>query len=186
MSAELDRYDRQIRAWGFETQRKLQSAKFLFVGINLTSLECIKNLVLAGASHVACFRPVFETPDLQNLFEFIQGLNPHTKVIVVDSAPDCDFVCIVNQRQDTVTEVISTFPDKPILIMNQSEADLVYKCAYEHEIKDFESLDAVEQSLVGALLSQMVVDYLPPLTNSLHMRLNFNKDTLAASVTNQL
>ena len=47
-----DRYDRQIRAWGFETQKRLECCSFLFIGINEASIECTKNLILAGVMEI--------------------------------------------------------------------------------------------------------------------------------------
>jgi molybdopterin/thiamine biosynthesis adenylyltransferase len=50
MAAPLDvkRYDRQLRLWGLETQRGLQGARILVLGVNGLSNEICKNLVLAG------------------------------------------------------------------------------------------------------------------------------------------
>eukprot|EP01041_Mallomonas_annulata_P007354 gene7354-15011_t len=48
--AEL--YDRQIRLWGVEAQRRLQGSKVLVCGIRGLNLEVAKNLVLAGLNLV--------------------------------------------------------------------------------------------------------------------------------------
>ena len=44
----ITRYDRQIRAWGFETQKKLQQSQIGFMGITPGSMDFAKNLILAG------------------------------------------------------------------------------------------------------------------------------------------
>jgi len=41
-------YDRQIRLWGFDAQRRLRNSSFLIVGGKALSNEVCKNLVLAG------------------------------------------------------------------------------------------------------------------------------------------
>lgn len=49
---DMKRYDRQIRLWGLETQRGLQSARLLMLGVNGLTNEVAKNLVLTGVAHV--------------------------------------------------------------------------------------------------------------------------------------
>ncbi|PVV00728.1 hypothetical protein BB560_004875 [Smittium megazygosporum] len=46
-SEQLSRYDRQIRLWGFEGQKRV-----LFIGVNQFMLEALKNLVLGGIGHL--------------------------------------------------------------------------------------------------------------------------------------
>jgi ubiquitin-like 1-activating enzyme E1 A len=41
-------YDRQIRLWGIEAQKRLQSSEILICGANALGLEVAKNLTLAG------------------------------------------------------------------------------------------------------------------------------------------
>ena len=47
--AELkDRYDRQIRVWGIEAQKRIQGSRVLVVGLQGLNVEAAKNIVLAG------------------------------------------------------------------------------------------------------------------------------------------
>uniref|UniRef100_A0A6T0ECP7 THIF-type NAD/FAD binding fold domain-containing protein n=1 Tax=Chrysotila carterae TaxID=13221 RepID=A0A6T0ECP7_CHRCT len=59
MTAEIDvkRYDRQIRLWGLDTQRGLQSARVLLLRATGLCNEIAKNLVLAGVGHVTIQDP---------------------------------------------------------------------------------------------------------------------------------
>ncbi|UVC54209.1 e1 ubiquitin-activating enzyme [Theileria orientalis] len=41
-------YDRQIRLWGIEAQKKIMNSQVLFLGKNGIQEECMKNLLLAG------------------------------------------------------------------------------------------------------------------------------------------
>lgn len=45
-------YDRQLRVWGVETQRKLTAARVLLVGFGKLAAEISKNITLAGVGHV--------------------------------------------------------------------------------------------------------------------------------------
>ncbi len=49
---EVAVYDRQIRLWGVESQRKLRHAKVLVAGINGLGNEVCKNVILAGVDHM--------------------------------------------------------------------------------------------------------------------------------------
>jgi len=48
VESEIQRYDRQIRVWGSEVQRKIQTSKILICGLGKVHIEVIKNIVLAG------------------------------------------------------------------------------------------------------------------------------------------
>ncbi|KAI6652784.1 Enzyme subunit 1 [Oopsacas minuta] len=50
--AEAEVYDRQIRLWGVEAQKRLRSARVLVSGVCGLGAEIIKNLVLAGVKSV--------------------------------------------------------------------------------------------------------------------------------------
>jgi len=47
---ESELYDRQIRLWGVEAQKRIQNSKILMVGVGGLGAEVVKNLVLAGLS----------------------------------------------------------------------------------------------------------------------------------------
>ncbi|CAI5725611.1 unnamed protein product [Peronospora destructor] len=47
-AAEAAVYDRQMRLWGVEAQKRLQNARVLVSGLSTLGLELVKNLVLAG------------------------------------------------------------------------------------------------------------------------------------------
>ena len=49
---ETELYDRQIRAWGFEAQKRMRESKILIIGIDGAGSECLKNLVLAGLGNI--------------------------------------------------------------------------------------------------------------------------------------
>lgn len=49
---EAELYDRQIRLWGLESQKRLRAAKVLLIGLNGFGAEIAKNIILAGVKAV--------------------------------------------------------------------------------------------------------------------------------------
>lgn len=49
---EAELYDRQIRLWGLESQKRLRAAKVLLIGLNGFGAEIAKNVILAGVKAV--------------------------------------------------------------------------------------------------------------------------------------
>lgn len=47
-AAEAAVYDRQMRLWGVEAQKRLQSSQVLVSGLSALGSELVKNLVLSG------------------------------------------------------------------------------------------------------------------------------------------
>ncbi|KAF7393546.1 hypothetical protein HZH68_010365 [Vespula germanica] len=50
--AEAELYDRQIRLWGLESQKRLRSAKVLLIGLGGFGAEIAKNVILAGVKTI--------------------------------------------------------------------------------------------------------------------------------------
>ncbi|XP_034939308.1 SUMO-activating enzyme subunit 1 [Chelonus insularis] len=50
--AEAELYDRQIRLWGLESQKRLRLANVLIIGMNGFGAEVAKNIILAGVKSV--------------------------------------------------------------------------------------------------------------------------------------
>uniref|UniRef100_A0A336K9T0 SUMO-activating enzyme subunit 1 n=1 Tax=Culicoides sonorensis TaxID=179676 RepID=A0A336K9T0_CULSO len=49
---EAELYDRQIRLWGLESQKRLRSARILIAGLNGAGAEVAKNIILSGVKSV--------------------------------------------------------------------------------------------------------------------------------------
>jgi hypothetical protein len=190
--AEVDRYDRQIRAWGFETQRRLRNSRFLFIGINQTSLEAMKNLVLAGASFVSCVldSPALEDPELKRGFAFLHTLNPLCEVVDLpddfffgsdasaltntEKLGEFDVIYLFEVPLSIAIAMSAQFDSKVLLSSYRIAADLIFRRP-EHEFRvDSTSVSPTEQAAIGALLSQMVVEYLPPIDHPFGARLHYD------------
>lgn len=49
---KVDKYDRQIRLWGAEGQRRLGEAKVALLGCSPAGIEALKNLILPGVGTI--------------------------------------------------------------------------------------------------------------------------------------
>lgn len=49
-----DVYDRQIRLWGADAQKRMSNARVLYINLTGVTCEVMKNLVLAGVAAVVC------------------------------------------------------------------------------------------------------------------------------------
>ncbi|GFY38312.1 SUMO-activating enzyme subunit 1 [Trichonephila inaurata madagascariensis] len=49
---EVALYDRQIRLWGFDCQKRLRDSKILVIGLNGLGAEVVKNLALSGVKSI--------------------------------------------------------------------------------------------------------------------------------------
>nr|CBE66657.1 CG12276-PA [Drosophila ananassae] len=60
--AENELYDRQIRLWGLESQKRLRTAKILIAGLSGLGAEITKNIILSGVNSVKLLddKPVTE------------------------------------------------------------------------------------------------------------------------------
>ena len=47
---EMELYDRQIRLWGVDAQRRMRDARVLVAGVGALGAEVVKNLLLAGVN----------------------------------------------------------------------------------------------------------------------------------------
>jgi len=50
---EFEQYDRQIRLWGIDAQKRLRKSKVLLIGMGGLGAEIAKNLVLSGIDSIS-------------------------------------------------------------------------------------------------------------------------------------
>lgn len=129
--AESELYDRQIRLWGLESQKRIRSATVLIAGLNGFGAEVAKNIVLSGVKGVTFldhqlvtendFCSQFFVPREklgQNRAEAslvrAQTLNPMVKIVIdkdnVNDKPDAFFkefnvVILIESSTDTLIRV---------------------------------------------------------------------------------
>jgi hypothetical protein len=199
-ATEVARYDRQIRVWGFETQRRLHDIRFLFIGITQTSLECLKNLVLGGASSISCVldSASLQIPTIQHGFDFLHTLNPHCTVTDLpenfffdransaltnrDHLNEFDVICLFNVSVAIANQFLAELSSKVVLFNTGVVADLVYDSPNHSFDRDTTSVPPIEQALVGALISQFVIDHLPPLKKAVAVRLRYDPNNWSSEI----
>ncbi|XP_055471505.1 SUMO-activating enzyme subunit 1 isoform X2 [Psammomys obesus] len=128
---EAAQYDRQIRLWGLEAQKRLRASRVLIVGMKGLGAEIAKNLILAGVKGLTMLdheRVSPEDPGVQFLIqtgsvgqnraeaslERAQNLNPMVDVKVdtedIEKKPEAfftqfDAVCLTCCSRDVIVKV---------------------------------------------------------------------------------
>lgn len=69
-------YDRQIRLWGIESQKRLRSARLLLIGMGGLGAEVAKNIILSGIKSVT----LLDDKSFTSEMGFSQFLVPHDKI----------------------------------------------------------------------------------------------------------
>ena len=117
---ETEVYDRQIRLWGAEAQKKMQNSKVLYIHVTGTSSEVIKNLVLAGIAAELCDPRPANVLDLAPCF--FSPTDPAKKKMKYDSA--------AHAVQPLIEELNPLLGSCPVLV--KEVEDLT-----EEDLKDF-------------------------------------------------
>lgn len=74
---EAELYDRQIRLWGVESQKRLRTTKILLIGAQGVGAEIAKNLILSGVKSVCLLDSEVVTKEDVNTSQF---LAPHEDI----------------------------------------------------------------------------------------------------------
>ena len=74
--ATNDKYDRQLRMWGNDGQKRLNSSSVLCLGLSPAGTEALKNLVLPGIGsiHIVSNRKVSQRDLAQNFFVDVEAI----------------------------------------------------------------------------------------------------------------
>ncbi|KAI5750830.1 hypothetical protein M8J77_001588 [Diaphorina citri] len=74
---EAELYDRQIRLWGVESQKRLRATKILLIGVEGVGAEIAKNIILSGVKSVCLLDSGVVTKEDVNTAQF---LAPHEDI----------------------------------------------------------------------------------------------------------
>lgn len=119
-------YDRQIRLWGLEAQRKLASAHVLLAGTSCSLLghELAKNIVLSGVARLGLCAagkapsPGFLGSDINATALSLRDMNPHVDVSVVDEVlphiQEFSIVCIIGMTRKEELIIASACREKGV------------------------------------------------------------------------
>lgn len=98
--SESDVYDRQIRLWGAEAQKKLRNSTVLYIHLTGASSEVLKNLVLAGIAATLCdSRPASALHDVSRCFFTPHSNDPQDRL---SSSSTSDNFSSKKMKYDTV------------------------------------------------------------------------------------
>jgi len=131
---EAQLYDRQIRLWGLDAQKRLRASRLLVAGIKGVGCEVVKNLVLAGIKSLTMIdhedltkedgdsqflapRDKIGTNRAEASLERVRQLNPGVEVKVDKSNLDSKDATFFNENFDLV--VVTNYPKETILKVNQ-------------------------------------------------------------------
>ncbi|CAH2242282.1 jg25203 [Pararge aegeria aegeria] len=136
--AEAEQYDRQIRLWGLESQKRIRSSKVLIIGLSGLGAEIAKNIILSGVKSVCLLdNEKLKETDLHSQFlapsdkigenraetslQRARALNPMVEVTAetkaVEALPDSyfgtfDVVCATGLKQEQLERINNICRDK--------------------------------------------------------------------------
>ena len=102
-------YDRQIRLWGVEAQKKIRSCSVLLIGLSGFGSEIIKNLVLAGIASIDIWddTPVSAHDTLSNLFTG-QAIGQNRALMAEEEVKKLNPMVEVNCKSFGTDQIISS------------------------------------------------------------------------------
>lgn len=136
--AEAEQYDRQIRLWGLESQKRIRAANILIVGMGGLGAEIAKNVILSGVKSV-CLSDHMNLRDIDLHSQFLapaskvgenraeisleraRALNPMVEITAdkrpVHELPDdfygkFDVVCVTGLKQEQLERINNICRDK--------------------------------------------------------------------------
>ncbi|BBN14566.1 ubiquitin-like 1-activating enzyme E1 A [Marchantia polymorpha subsp. ruderalis] len=126
-------YDRQIRVWGVDAQRRLSKARVLVVGIYGVIAETCKNLVLAGVGSLTLMddTPVTLDSAASNFLIYVDEINKEAKSVAqvcAEAVGDYNSMVRVQVEKGYILDKPGEFfDDFDIVILGRSSLDLKKK-----------------------------------------------------------
>ena len=131
---EAQLYDRQIRLWGLDAQKRLRASRVLVAGMKGLGCEVVKNLVLAGVNSLTMIdhenlskedvdsqflapRDKIGTNRAEASLDRVKQLNPGVEIKVDKSNLDTKEANFFSENFDLV--VITNFPKDTLVRINQ-------------------------------------------------------------------
>ena len=145
---ETNKYDRQIRLFGEEIQRKLFEMKIQVLGsTNPISMEIVKNIVLLGIQNLV-IKKEMENEIKKFIPNSLNEINENLKIQYSEDVLDCDFIFLIDKRIESLDE-------------NKKFYFICSKClrmkfsSFEHECKELEIKNILPRyCLIGAYAVQ--------------------------------
>lgn len=113
-SDEIAQYDRQIRLWGLDAQKRLRRSNVLVIGIGGLGSEVVKNVVLAGVHSITLmdWRPVSDQDFLSQLLLTPEDLGKNIAEASLPRTQELNPNVVVNVETEKLSEVKDDFYDQ--------------------------------------------------------------------------
>ncbi|XP_072942597.1 SUMO-activating enzyme subunit 1 [Epargyreus clarus] len=108
--AEAEQYDRQIRLWGLDSQKRLRASKVLIIGMSGLGAEIAKNIILSGVKSVC----LLDSEKLNETDLYSQFLAPPDKIGENRAEASLQRAKALNPMVEITTETkqVDGLPDK--------------------------------------------------------------------------
>lgn len=119
-AAEVSQYDRQIRLWGLDAQKRLLTSEAVFLSLRGCFVEVVKNLVLAGMGHIRlqCHEPVTKEDLEENYYLREEDIGkPMSDAMIPRLQEMNSFIKITAPRTDELGDIV--FTDEPSIELQQ-------------------------------------------------------------------
>lgn len=174
---DIVKYDRQIRLFGVETQKKLLSATVQVSGTdNFISAEILKNLVLLGVEKIFVSKKILEFTK-KIVPDDLSKINKNLVIEFSDKMENCHFRFIVDVVPLNANDIIcgsgSLLPICSYFVCSKC-LTLIFN-GYEHECVQNEGkmLDVAYQCLAGALAVQEYLKFIQEKANVEAFKIEF-------------
>ncbi|ORD95525.1 hypothetical protein HERIO_2428 [Hepatospora eriocheir] len=166
-----EKYDRQVRLFGEETQNKLKKMKIAIYGSrNLISAEILKNIVLLGVNTIIVSNSIVEETKrlvFDNLCEINEDLN-----IIESSDEKIDYTFVIEDQLINIPEIDNTcFICSRCISFYFKKVDHGMCC----KVSVKEEHKFVYECMLGGMVVQEFVKRVQGLTNSID---SFNLENL--------
>lgn len=120
-------YDRQIRLWGVESQKKLRAANVLLIGLNGLGSEIVKNIVLAGINSLTVLdhEKVTHVDSLAHLFAN-QAIGENRAIASEGNIKLLNPMVNVTCRSDDIAQLLASPNSEDFLkLINENKMNVV-------------------------------------------------------------
>ena len=140
---EIAQYDRQIRLWGLDAQKRLRQADVLILGVGGLGAEVVKNIVLAGVRSITLmdWRPVADEDLLSQLLVTPEHLGDNIAAASLARTQELNPNVIVKAEVGRIEEKSPEFFDQFHVVCltrcRRSEREHMNKICREKKVKFF-------------------------------------------------
>jgi len=156
-ASEVAQYDRQIRLWGLDAQKRLLTSEVVFLSLRGCYVEAAKNLVLAGIGRIRlqCHRPVTKEDLEENYYLRQEDIGKPLSDCMIPRLEEMNsFIKITAPRTDDLGDIVFTDDVSTALYSQCVKEKRIFFLSRCDAEKGFFWTDNGESSLQAALSAQ--------------------------------